>query len=146
MSELLWVKNHSDLNCQDTSLLFSSLEMPRSLGNTLGQDSTGGLSVWVFSLRTTESGLHKAQSNYSKYVYVMTPTLGAGINSGFSQRWQMDLLRMTTSISGMRILYSLIYKSSGCWQYFGFSSSPRRADSNSSPQWLREERPDWTCL
>ena len=57
MSEFPWVKKHSDLNCQDTSLLFSDLEKLSSLGNTFDLNALRELPAWVFLLRTTESGL-----------------------------------------------------------------------------------------
>lgn len=58
MSELLWVKRHSDLTCQDTSLFLSELERLSSLVNKFDQNSMGGGGAYlVFPLRKTESGL-----------------------------------------------------------------------------------------
>lgn len=66
MSEFLWVKKHSDLNCKVTSLLFGDMERLSSLGNTFGHNARAKLPTSVFLLRTAEPGLSSVHSNSSK--------------------------------------------------------------------------------
>lgn len=72
MSELLWVKRHSDLNHQHTSLLLSDLERLSSMVNTSNQNSIRELPTSVFPL-----GQLNLVSNMYSLTTPIAPMVGA---------------------------------------------------------------------